>query len=300
MMKKICFFFVLINLFVFNVSIASVKITPLKEHKQIFSLLKEYKIYDKICEKYLDRYSVIEGIEYYDFDNKLRNDGVLVVLDILANNVVKIFNELKKIHFNIYSIHPTKLYKKKWNGSIIMPDDFNGTESFVCRKVEHTDKLSLHSFGIAIDVNFLQNPCVFIDFDKNEIQEVIPKNGVRFLNRSLKRKNKENQDIGKVDDKIVKIFKKYGYDTWGGYWDFPVDYQHFQVSNRTLALLLMYASRQDGQKIFDIHTKCINTKNKSLVEMADEKNIDLLQEYKKDSKLLLKTISSWCKVKKQK
>lgn len=299
-MKKICFFFVLINLFVFNVSIASVKITPLKEHEQIFSSLQEYKIYDKICEKYLDRYSVIEGIEYYDFDNKLRNDGVLVVLDILANNVVKIFNELKKIHFNIYSIHPTKLYKKKWNGSIIMPDDFNGTESFVCRQVPHTDRLSLHSFGTAIDVNFLQNPCVFIDFDKNEIQNVVPKNGVRFLNRSLKRKNKENQDIGKIDDRVVKIFKKYGYDVWGGYFDEPVDYQHFSVSKRAFADLIMYSTKEQGKKIFDIHTKCVNTLNKSLVEIANEKNIDLLKKYQENEKLFLKEISSWCKVKKQK
>ena len=64
----------------------------MKDNEKIFSLLKEYNIYTDNCKIYLDRYSVIEGIEYYDMQNNLKTDGTIVVLDALADNVVKIFD----------------------------------------------------------------------------------------------------------------------------------------------------------------------------------------------------------------
>ena len=169
MKKTVCLSLVLASSLFVNEVKADVRITSLKDNEEIFSLLKEYQIYTDKCKIYLDRYSVIEGIEYYDMQNNLKTDGIIVVMDALADNVVKIFSELKRMHFNINSIHPTKLYKKNWLGVVEMPDDFNGTESFVCREVDcNKDKvLSLHAFGTALDVNFLQNPCVFIDYDTN-------------------------------------------------------------------------------------------------------------------------------------
>ena len=296
MKKSVCLSLVLASSLFVNEVKADVRITPLKDNEKIFSLLKEYNIYTDNCKIYLDRYSVIEGIEYYDMENNLKTDGTIVVMDALANNVVKIFSELKGMHFNINSIHPTKLYKKNWLGVVEMPDDFNGTESFVCREVDCSKKkvLSLHAFGTALDVNFLQNPCVFIDYDTNEIQKVVPTAGVRYLNRSFNRKGKLEKDIGKVNDEVVKIFKKYGYDIWGGYWDFPIDYQHFQVSNKVFAKLLMYATKEDAKKIVDIHTRCVNMYNKSLVDLAEEKGINLLEKYKENARAFMKEIGLWC------
>ena len=293
MKKTVCLSLVLVSSLFVNEVKADVRITSLKDNEKIFSLLKEYNVYTNNCNVYLDRYSVIEGIEYYDMQNNLKTDGTIVVLDALADNVVKIFSELKRIHFNINNIHPTALYKKTWRG-IEMPDDFNGTEAFVCRNVEHTKRLSLHSFGTALDVNFLQNPCVFIDNETNEIQNVVPKAGVRYLNRSFNRKGKLEKDIGKVNDEVVKIFKKYGYDIWGGYWDFPIDYQHFQVSTRSFADLLMTATKEDAKKIFDIHTRCVNMYNKSLVELAEEKGINLLEKYKENTSSFFRDVGFWC------
>ena len=294
MKKSVCLSLVLASSLFVNEVKADVRITSLKDNDKIFSLLKEYQIYTDNCKIYLDRYSVIEGIEYYDMQNNLKTDGTIVVMD--AHNVVKIFSELKKMHFNINSIHPTALYKKNWHGGIEMPDDFNGTESFVCREVDCSKKkvLSLHAFGTALDVNFLQNPCVFIDYDTNEIQKVVPTAGVRYLNRSFNRKGKLEKDIGKVNDDVVKIFKKYGYDIWGGYWDFPIDYQHFQVSNKVFAKLLMYATKSDAKRIFDIHTRCVNMYNKSLVELAEEKGLDLLEKYKENAPAFIKEVGQWC------
>ena len=36
----------------------------------------------------------------------------------------------------------------------------NNTSSFNYRKIEGKDKLSMHSFGFAIDINPFQNPCI--------------------------------------------------------------------------------------------------------------------------------------------
>lgn len=296
MKKTVCLSLVLASSLFVNEVKADVRITSLKDNDKVFSLLKEYKIYTDNCKIYLDRYAVIEGIEYYDMQNNLKTDGTIVVMDALADNVVKIFSELKQMHFNINVIHPTAVYKKNFYGEIDVPDDFNGTESFVCRDVDCNKNkvLSLHAFGTAIDVNFLQNPCVFIDNETNEIQKVVPKAGVRYLNRSFNRKGKLEKDIGKVNDDVVKIFKKYGYDIWGGYWDFPIDYQHFQVSNKSFAKLLMYATKADAKRIFDIHTRCVNMYDKSFVDLAEEKSVNLLEKYKENAHTFMKEIEGWC------
>ena len=296
-MKSLYLIVILIFSYIFNTnySYSDIKITSLKENVNIFSLLKDYKIYTNNCEKFLDRYNVIEGIEYFDFNNNLKQDGTIVVLDTLTDSVISIFNELKNIHFNINIIHPTAVYKKNWYGGIDVPDDFNGTESFVCRNVEHTNRPSLHSYGTALDINFLQNPCIFIDWDKNEIQNVVPKAGIKYLNRYFNRKGKEEKDIGKVNKEVVDIFRKYGYDVWGGYWDFPIDYQHFQVSTKEFAQILMFANKKDAKKIFKKHIKCINYTNKSLIEIANENNFNLLEEYKKNRTDFFKKIDIFCK-----
>jgi len=303
----------LILLFVFNILIlnnvrAEERVSCLRENTEFFNKLKKYGIYNKDCKEHLDRYSVIEGIEYYDFDNNLKNDGVIVVLDTLTDNVINIFRELKKIHFPVAKMNPFiggKIVNVLPFGlfgltRVIENDEIdNLTSSFFCRKIEHTDILSLHSYGIAIDLNILQNPCVFIDQENQVIQNVSPKKGVLYLNRSFNRKGKEELDIGKVNDEVVEIFKKYGYDIWGGYWDYPIDYQHFQFSTRSFSKLLMHANKEDAKFIADIHVKCVNLLDKSLIEIAEEKEINLFKKYIENRDEFFKEIKSWCKVNKK-
>ena len=51
-------------------------ITNLAEETELLQTLREYKVHDNHCDKYLNRYAVIKNIEYYDFKSKFKESGV--------------------------------------------------------------------------------------------------------------------------------------------------------------------------------------------------------------------------------
>ena len=87
----------------------------------------------------------------------------------------------------------------------------------------------MHSYGLAIDINPVQNPFIMIDKTSNNIK-VLPGQSVDFLNR-------HNKQEGMVEP-IVEIFRKYGFSEWGGNWNTPIDYHHFQVPRKAVAELI--------------------------------------------------------------
>ena len=103
-----------------------------------------------------------------------------------------------------------------------------------------------------------------------------------YLNRKLERPNKP-YGFGKIDDSIVKIFQKNGFDVWGGNWDNPIDYQHFQVSSRKFAELLINIDKNDAKRIFDKHVKCFNQNKRSLSDLVDDAKNSLQKIYYNDN-----------------
>ena len=283
-------------------SYAKVKIVPLKGDVKLLNELQEYKVHQELCDKHLDRYVAIKDIEYYNFEGELKKDGVIVVQDVVAENVVKIFEALKLKKFPVANINP-KMGRKMIDGffgkSVEMNEEYadNFTGAYSCRGIAYTNNLSMHALGVAIDLNLLQNPCIFIDEEKQEIKSVIPKAGVMYLNRKTERPNKP-YGYGKIDDNIIKIFQKYGFDVWGGNWDNPIDYQHFQVSNRKFSTLLIEMDKNDAKNLFNKHTLCFNSNKKSLIDFAEEKGLSLRDAYyndkTKDKKEFFKLVDRLC------
>ena len=278
-------------------------ITNLAEETELLQTLREYKVHDNHCDKYLNRYAVIKNIEYYDFNGNLINNGTIIVQDALADNVVKIFEELKEKKFPIEPIDPKmgryKIENLFWTS--VETDEHNlpaFTGAYSCRVILGTDRLSLHSYGTAIDLNFLHNPCIMIDEEKQEVTSIIPREGIKYLNRQIDRPGKP-YGYGKINDEIIQLFAKYGFNTWGGNWDSPIDYQHFQVAGRIFADLLMTVNAKDAKKIFNIHTACVNTIGKSLSDIAEDNNIKLLELYTTDTtvdkKSFFKKITNICR-----
>lgn len=99
----------------------------------------------------------------------------------------------------------------------------NNSSCFNFRKIAGTDKLSLHAYGLAIDINPMQNP--FIQNSK-----ISPANGKDFIDRSKIK-------AGMVEP-VVEVFYKYGFTEWGGNWQEPIDYHHFQVPRQQIEALL--------------------------------------------------------------
>lgn len=159
--------------------------------------------------------------DHYNFEGETR-EGKLIVHHTKAKSTVAIFRELYNMKFPIQQMKLMDDY----NGDDELSMADNNSSCFNHRKIAGSDKISIHSYGLAIDINPLQNPALVIE-EKNLSVLVHPKTGAQFLNRY-------NMRPGMIEESIVKLFKEHGFDVWGGNWNNPIDYQHFQVS-RALA-----------------------------------------------------------------
>jgi hypothetical protein len=125
----------------------------------------------------------------------------------------------------------------------------NNTSAFNVRKIVGGSKISLHAYGLAIDINPVQNPFVK---RRGTTLDFSPPGGVENANRLNERPGKPTRPG--MAEAVVDIFADHGFLIWGGYWDDPIDYQHFQVS-RKLAEKLAELSPEEAQRAFDRHVR---------------------------------------------
>lgn len=153
-------------------------------------------------------------LSYWGFDNKI-HQGILIVNEQLADEIVQIFHELFLIKFPIAKMQLLDAYQGDDEKS--MAD--NNTVAFNCRALTSDSHFySLHSYGRAIDINPLVNPFINNGF-------VLPPQGSAYLLR-----NPHIKGIIVKGNAAYKIFMKYGW-RWGGDWQQLKDYQHFEKDN---------------------------------------------------------------------
>jgi poly-gamma-glutamate synthesis protein (capsule biosynthesis protein) len=213
-MKKLLFLTILATAFI-NAKF-SAKIYPITS--QIKKRMIEGNSYRAGCPTSLKELRYIK-LTYIGFDNK-EHIGELIVNKAVANDVVNIFRELYDIK---YPIRKMELVSK-YNGSDFASIEADNTSAFNCRFVEGTRKWSNHSFGKAIDINPIENPYV------SKSGHTSHKKSYAFVKRVRKNNTPPYKAMILKNDKIVKIFKKYGW-RWGGDWRCCKDYQHFDKKN---------------------------------------------------------------------
>jgi hypothetical protein len=148
---------------------------------------------------------VLIDVEYYSFDGKLHR-GQLVVNKSVKNDIIKIFELIKKEKFSIEKCIPIVKYNWCDDASI----NANNTSAFCYRKIAGTNRLSNHAFGKAIDINPMQNPYV-------------------SSKGTTKRGNKYNPKAPgtlTADSPITKKFLELGWK-WGGNYKTIKDWHHF-------------------------------------------------------------------------
>lgn len=158
----------------------------------------------------LDDLSYVKVL-YWGFDDE-EHAGELIVHSDVAKEITEIFKELYDAKFPIEKVRLVDEYDA--NDDLSMDD--NNTSAFCFREIAgQKGKLSKHSYGIAIDINPIQNP--YVKGDK-----VSPIAGKEYTDR-------ENIRKGMIIKESVcyKAFKERGW-TWGGEWNTLKDYQHFQ------------------------------------------------------------------------
>ena len=179
----------------------------------IVKQMKHKNVWQSDCPVSIKQLRLVE-ISHLNFEGNTQS-GEIIVLDKLAPSVLKIFQELMIIKFPIHSAYLIDKYDGDDEKSMVA----NNSSSFNFRKIAGSTKLSMHAYGLAIDINPVQNP--YIEIKNDGFAQVHPKSGIDFLNRS-------NLRPGMVES-IVPIFKKYGFSEWGGNWNKPIDYHHFQI-----------------------------------------------------------------------
>ena len=151
------------------------------------------------------------SVRYLGFDGAA-HQGQLIVHEDVATEALEIFQELYELGFPIEKINLVSDYG--YSDDLSMAD--NNSSGFNFRYIEGTGELSWHAFGRAIDINPLQNPYIL------KTGQVLPAGGAVYTDRSL-----QAQGMIEEDSPVVKIFKDRGWD-WGGDWDHPKDYHHFE------------------------------------------------------------------------
>jgi D-alanyl-D-alanine carboxypeptidase len=158
-------------------------------------------------------------VNYWGFDGSLRR-GPMVVHEDVAGDLLWVFGRLFRARFPVKHIALTKEFvPEEFEPRIASPRSV--TASFNCRPVITPlgpgAEFSQHAYGLAVDVNPVQNPFVTADgFVRN-------RNARRYVDRSRRLKGMIHDG-----DVVVRSFAAIGWE-WGGHWTGGKDYMHFSL-----------------------------------------------------------------------
>ncbi len=160
------------------------------------------------------------SLGYWGFDGQA-HQGPMVVNQAVASRVVSVFRQLFQARFPIQEMHLAVQYLP---GHDDPNDTRNYTDGFNCRPVVTARgplaSWSQHAYGLAIDINPIQNPYVAADGYVRNLH------ARRFRDRSLRLPGMIHPG-----DVAVRAFAAIGWK-WGGDWNGHKDYMHFSATGR--------------------------------------------------------------------
>jgi hypothetical protein len=159
---------------------------------------------------------------YVGFDGEIKR-GPMVVNASVAEDVLSVFERLFETEFPIKRVGLAREFKE----SRLEEDPHTRrsvTASFNCRVVVTPagagTTFSQHSYGLAVDINPVQNPYVSSDgWVRNKFARP-------YVDRS-------GDLVGMIHDGdlVVRSFAAIGWE-WGGHWSTGKDYMHFSLLGR--------------------------------------------------------------------
>lgn len=152
---------------------------------------------------------------YYGFDGNTYV-GEMIVNRKIESDVLEIF---KTLYENKYPIEKMVLIDDYHADDSLSMED-NNTSAFNYRTISGSDRLSNHSYGMAIDLNPKYNPYVKTAADGSIVCQ--PESGREYADRSRDFAYKIDEN-----DLACRLFTEAGF-TWGGNWNSVKDYQHFE------------------------------------------------------------------------
>jgi hypothetical protein len=154
-------------------------------------------------------------LSYQGFDRS-SHTGQLVVNRSVAKQVVGVFRKLYRVNFPIRRMRLVDAY----GGSDFRSIEADNTSAFNCRNSTGSSSWSNHAYGLAIDINPIENPYVSASGSTAHAASR------SFLNRSRIRPG-----MAYSGGVLVSAFRSAGWG-WGGSWSGVKDYQHFSANGR--------------------------------------------------------------------
>jgi D-alanyl-D-alanine carboxypeptidase len=153
------------------------------------------------------------------FDHTVHR-GSMVVNAQVATDVLSVFRALYEARFPIRHVALAKEFRPNAD-----PNTRSSvTASFNCRPIVTPagvgDRFSMHAYGLAVDVNPLQNPYVAADGYVRD----------RFA-RPYRDRSQHLPGMLHDGDVVVRAFAAIGWG-WGGDWSGGKDYMHFSANGR--------------------------------------------------------------------
>ena len=160
-------------------------------------------------------------VRHWGWDGR-QHDGQLVTNAAAARPLARVFGQLYALHFPIRHMLLSDMYGPKSG----RPSNGDVTASFECRQAvpspcvggKGTGSWSMHAFGLAVDVNPLENP--YVGCGQSRDPAARP-----YFDRSRHRR-------GMVTPRVIAAFRSVGWG-WGGAWTGNTkDYMHFSSNGR--------------------------------------------------------------------
>jgi hypothetical protein len=154
-----------------------------------------------------------DDLAYVELDHRTLDGGdargELVVSRRIADHTLALFHRLHAIGFPVARMQLVDDHGGDDGRSM----DADNSSAFCFRVVDGTDLLSQHAFGLAIDINPVENPWV-------RTHKFVPAAGAPFLDRTALR-------AGMIvrPGPVTRVFDELGWE-WGGDWRHASDYHH--------------------------------------------------------------------------
>jgi hypothetical protein len=153
-------------------------------------------------------------VSYWGFDRRAHTGTLIVNIRAVAP-LTRVFSRLYAARVPIRRMRPIDVYGGSDERSLAA----DNTSAFNCRYAvaPGPKRWSVHAYGLAIDVNPVENPYVLGG-------RVHPRAGRAYLDRSRVRPG-----MAVRGGLLVRTFASVGW-AWGGRWSASPDYQHFSAT----------------------------------------------------------------------
>ena len=166
------------------------------------------------------------SVSFVGFDGASHR-GELIVHRTIATRTVAAFRSLYAQRFPINRMETAEKFLGPDDfgpdGSFVehldRPDTIDDTAAFMCRPTTGGGPWSAHAYGLAVDVNPLENPY-------HSGSTIVPVNGAPNLARRPATKG-----LVVSGSRVVRAFAANGL-SWGGYWHSLKDYMHFTATGK--------------------------------------------------------------------